>query len=40
MASLERDIPSEDTQQSQWVGEAAIKGRSQVCSGLGPEFAH
>jgi len=29
MESLERNVAPEDTQ-SQWVGEAAIKGKSQV----------
>ena len=33
MAALERNVAPEDTQ-SQWVGEAAIKGKSQVTPNL------
>ena len=34
MATLERNVASEDITQSQWVGEAAIRGKNQVLSPL------
>ena len=34
MATLERNVAPEDTTQSQWVGEAAIRGKNQVSLAL------